>query len=857
LTDATTGFAARRVFHGLGSDLTLAWRRLLATPMFTTFAVTSLAVGLAVTTAAYSVVATLFFAPSGISDQARIALVMTPLDGKLIGGGFSLPDFRDLRSAQQSFDHLSASAKFYPSLALPATTELVSGEAVDGQYFETLGVNAALGRTLDETDVRRAQSVVVLSHALWTLRFRSDPAIVGKEVRVAGRPFEVVGVAPKHFDGLGRKLQGTRVWIPLSADPRQQTSPLPERDRSRLIVIGHLAPAASITSASAELSSIGANLDAAYPRSASQNGRRTRAWVARPLSEDRAVDAIMFRFGLAFVALVALVLVVACTNLSNLMLARGTERHHEFAVRRALGASRWRLIRGQCAESAIVALLGTGAAWLLFRTLGVLMDVDLPLTGRMLVSFAPKFDLAVAGVAAAALLLSLFVFGLEPALQLTRGGEIRGELAGGAGSVGGPTTGRQRALVRWQIAIAAAFFIIATMCVKYAVAEARHDSGVDLDRIAVATMNFWSQQWDEPRANRAVARVLEELQQEPAIQTAAIATGVPFGSTGTAAITFSTTDKPIADRGDFPWGLGIAASPGFFRTLGISILRGRAFDDRDGAAAAPVAIISEQTALQLFGTSDAVGRQILLKDRTPVPTTRSVANKLAVPGTSRPPMQNGVRTVTIVGIAENTDVVHLFSRDGDVLYVPLTQQRGLPFAIAIVRTEASPYTGLRVLRDAIRRVDPDLAIETAGTGAGALGGPTVFLRAAATFAASLGALTLLLAMVGLYGVQAHGVTRRTREIGVRMSFGATAVHIRRMILKDGYRPVLEGLALGLFIGVVGRALLHAFLWERIDLIDPWMLVAVPIPLLIAAFLACYWPSRRASRVDPMVALRQL
>ena len=855
-----SGFAVRRVLHGGGGDLKLAARRLLATPMFTVFAVASLAVGLAVTTAAYSVVATLFFAPSAITDEHRIAAVMTPLEGKLLGGGFSLPDFADLRAAQKSFDNLTASARFYPSLSLPATTELVTAEAVDGAYFATLGVRTVLGRAIDETDVVKTQRLVVLSHALWTLRFRADPSVIGREVRIAGYPFEVVGIAPKHFEGLGRKLQGTRLWIPLSTDPRHPASTLHERDRSRLMVVGRLAPRATMASASAELTSIGTTLDASYPRSPDRSGPQTRAWVARPLSEDRPVDAIMFRFGVAFVALVALVLVVACTNLSNLVLARGTERYQEFAVRRALGASRWRLVREQCAESIVLALLGTGAAWLIFRTLSIVMDVDLPIASRMLVSFAPTLEPAVLGVAAGALLLSLFVFGLEPALQLTRDAEIRGELAAGGGSVGPPRTRRQRALVRWQIAISTGFFIIAAMCVKYAVAEARHDSGVDLDKIAVATMNFWTQQWDQERAHRALTRVLEEFKKDPMIQSAAVATGVPFGSTGTSAIMFSTTDRPITGRGDFPWGLGIAASPGFFATMGISVLRGRALDDRDGAGASPVVVVSERTALQLFGTIDVVGRPLLLKERSPATmNARSVANKLAVPVPGPlPRTASDVRTATIVGVVENTDVVHLFSRDGDVLYVPLEQRtNGLPFAIAIVRTDASPSAGLRALRESIRRVDPDLAIESAGTGTGTLAGPTVFLRAAAMFALSLGALTLLLAMVGLYGVQAHGVTRRTREIGVRMSFGATAAQIRTMVLKDGYRPVLEGLGIGLFIGFIGRALLRTFLWERIEIVDPWMVLAVPIPLILAAFFACFWPAHRASRVEPMVALRHL
>ena len=853
-------FAARRVVHGLTGDLRLALRRLLATPMFTAFAVLSLAVGLAVTTAAYSVVAAIFFGSSGIEDEDRVAAVMTAWDGRVMNGGFSVPDFADLRAAQTSFSSVTASATFFPSVTTESTTELMRAEAVDAAYFRTLGVHLALGRGIDETDVANAQPVVVLGHALWTLRFGADPGVLGRQVRIAGRLFEVVGIAPRHFEGFGRKLQGARLWIPLSTDPRRPRSAIAERDRSTLIVVGRLTPDATLASASAEMTSLGANLDTSYPRPPDRSGPRKRNWVVRPLSEDRPGDEITFRFGLAFVALVALVLVVACTNLANLVLARGAARHHEVAVRRALGASRWRLVREQCAESLILAGAGAAAAWLVFSGLGALMDVELPIAGKMLISFAPTLDLTVLGMAAAALLLALFVFGLEPALQLTRSKEVRTELSTIAGSVGAPKIRRQRALVRWQVAISSGFFIIATMCVKYAVAEARHDSGVDLDRIAVATMNFWAQQWDEDRARRALSRVLEEVERDPAIAGAAISTGVPFGSSSTDTVAFSTIDKPITDRDHSAWGLGIATTPQFFRTMGITVVRGRAFDDRDLSAGTPVVVISEQTARALFGTNDVVGRQILVKPRSITgPARRTVARALALPG--RPPSPTNtadVRTATIVGVAENTDVVHLFSREGEVLYFPMEQQAGdLVFAIAVVRTDGSPYAALHTLREAIRKVDPDLATESSGTGAGALGGPTVFLRAGSMFAVSLGALTLLLSMIGLYGVQSHGVARRTREIGVRMSFGATAAQIRAMVLKDGCKPVLQGLGLGLFIGFVGRGILRAFLWERIDLVDPWMVLAVPVPLLFAGFLACYWPARRAARVDPMVALRHL
>ena len=852
-----SGFSLVRPLHGLLGDLKLATRRLLATPLFTIFAVLSLAVGLGVTTAAYSVVAAIFFTSSGIADEDRVVNVVTAWGRGAVNGGISQADVDDLRKVQ-SFASVSAYALMTPALATPTGTDLMRGEAVDDRYFATLGVQPALGRAIDALDVAEARRVVVISHALWSRRFGADPALVGQAIRISGEAFEVIGITPKSFHGFGGAFNGTRLWIPVSADPRLTSAPPPATDRPRFIVVARLAPGVEITAATTELVALGAGIDAVRPSTVQSPGPRERAWSARRVG-DRDGDVILRRFGVAFIVLVSLVLVVACTNLANLVLARGIARQQEFAIRRAIGASRWRIVREQCTESLIVAALGGTAACGVFMALRVLLDVEVPLADKMFLSFVPTLDGPAVAIAAGALLVSLVVFGLEPAVQLTRDRDLRPEMGTTSGTVGAPKAKRQRSLVRWQVAISTGFFILAALCVRYTIAEARHDSGVELDRLSLATMNFWRQQWNDERASRVVDRLLGELKKDPLVESAAISTGVPFGSSGTQSFSFSTTDKPITEGGTFRWGPGIAATPHVFRTLGIPIVRGRAFDDRDHAGAVPVVVVSEQTARNLFGTVDVVGREMLLKPRAPVQQKRSVAGKLALstaPQTATHP--DSARTARIVGVAADTDIGSLFSNRGDVVYMPLEQRVGaLTFAIALVRSTSPPSVAVRALREAAVRTDFDLAIESSGTGIGVLGGPTPFLRAGTAFALSLGAITLLLSMVGLYGVQSHGVERRTREIGVRMSFGATAEQIRRLVLKDGYRPVLQGVAIGIIIGFVGRGLVRAFWWEKIDLVDPWMLLAVPVPMVLAAFLACWWPARRAARVDPNVALRHL
>ena len=823
----------------MAADLRLALRRLLATPLFTIFAVLSLAIGVAVTTAVYSVVDSIFLRDAGARDPDRLVMVVTPYDGLIVHGSISLPDFQDLRDAQTSFSSISAAASFTPAVASSSTTELLAAEAIDGAYFSTLGVSPAIGRTIQPADDAGAARVVVLSHALWRRRFAENPAVVGQTIRISGQPFEVVGVAAASFAGVSGPLPGTRLWIPLStsAEASAQRSAIPPRDRRQLVVFGRLAPAVTAAAASAEVSAIAATLDTSFPpRTPSGQPRATeRPWKGKTMAAIAREDTVLRRSGLTIVALVGLVLAVACTNLANLVLARGAARQHEIAVRRALGASRWRLVREQCAESLLLATAGGLAAYVVFQGLCVLMDAEfnlvLPWGGRWILAVRPAPDATALWIAAGSLLVSLVVFGLEPALQLTRSRDLRGELAAGGGVLGAPKTRRQRTLLRWQVAISAGFFIVATMFVKYTIAEARHDPGIEMTRLGVAVLNFRTQLWDEARVRRTVDRVVEETRKDPGIEAVAVSTGMPLGLPA-MRLTLSQPDTAIDSKPDRYNATGVAVTPSFFRTIGVPLLRGRSFDDRDHAGAAPVAIVSEFTARRVFGTIDAVGHVLKI-----------------VQGTS--PV-----TATVIGIARDTDVGYVFGESRPVVYLPLAQ-RYVPFLAIVARSTGDAATAVHALRGALRHVDPDLAVEVIGTGRTVLAGASVFRRAAGVAALALGAMTLALAMVGLFGIQSHNVAQRTREIGVRLSLGASPRQIQRMVLRDGYRPVVEGLAIGLFIGVIGRAIVRAYTDLEVSVVDPWLFFVVPVPLIVAAFCACYFPAHRAAGVDPNVALRHL
>ena len=818
----------------------MSWRlaawRLIATPMFTIFSVLSLATGVAVTTAVYSVVDSLFLSDLGIAEPERVAFLVSPTGrGNFRPHSISDLDYADLRAAQTSWSSIAATAILQPAVAASTNAEIMSAEAVSGAYFSALGVGAGLGRTIGPADADAAARVVVISEELWRDRFASDRSAIGRSIRIAGQPFAIIGVAPRGFRGVLGGLRSTRLWVPLETEPLLGSAPplsgTEARDRRRLLVFGRLKDTSTVAGAAAELGTLAARLDADYAPPQQRGRVGNRPWTARSADSLAEETGSIRRFGLVLVALVGLVLLVACTNVANLVLARGTARQGELAVRLAMGASRGRLIWEQCIESVILAAAGAVAAYVVFQGLVAFMTTDFTLgvgsAMRATLSIRPALDGQAVAVAAVALLLSLAVFGLEPALQLARAVDIRSALAAGATGIR-PRVKRQRMVIRWQVAIAAGFFIVATMFIRATLRQARHDPGVEMDRFAVALLNFEGGRWDEGRIRRAIDRVIEEGRQEPAIERIAASTGLPFGIPPALPLSIATSADLEGLKRPAIAALGV--TPALFQTLGIEIVRGRGFADTDTAAAAPVVVVSELTARQMFGTGDPVGQSLNIKrpDR---------ASQLAA----------------VIGVARDTDTMFLFSNRRPLVYVPLTQH--FEPTITIAARGASGTAALQPLREVLRRADPDLAVDAVDTGRRLLAGPFQLLASAGRATLYLGGFTLLLSMVGLFGVQSHVVERRTREIGVRMSLGATARQIKLMVIKDGYRPVVEGLILGLWGGFATRVVIKSYMEIDVAIFDPWMLFLTPIPLIAAAFCACYLPASRAASVEPTVALR--
>lgn len=831
-----------------------AWRRLLATPVFTIFAVLSLALGVGVTTAIYAVVIPLTRTGLDVPNADRVGVVVGASsfgDARSIWQSvMSRSDFDDVSRAVPDVAEGAASAPFVQSLVTDSSTDNVIGEAVTGRYFPMLGVMQQLGRLVQPADDTRPSRVLVLGHQFWRTRFGADEAVIGRTVRLGGQPFEIVGVAGEGFSGLNYQLQSpTAVFVPLTSTrmfPNSFASgDLTDRRRRQLTLLFELKTPADASRLAAVMSAVGTRLDEAHPLDfrrgdASASVIRPRNWSVSTLSAiDDRFGAALSRGRLIIMAIVGLVLVVACTNLANLVLARGSSRRHELAVRRALGASRTRLILEELTESCVLALMGGVGAVLVARVLmNAFGAVSLPVSEALVVQLAPAANAGTWILAGVSLVGSLVVFGIAPAVQLTRT-ELRSTLATKAGSTGELKWRTKRVLISLQVMISLAFFLIAAFAVRIALFEHARPSGVDVERLAAGSFNFRLPPWTDVTAREAIDRVLAVAAAEPAIEHAAVSSGMPFGTPFTPSAAMTLPEKPfMTGRSDYPDALLMAATPGIFRTLGVEIVKGRGFDATDVAGAADVVVLSEMAARHAFGSTDVLGRELHLRH----------SSNAAEP--------EKVSVTRVIGIASDTDTVQRLTRRTGVVYRPLAQHYE-PWLMLIARTQGEPADLVPQLRTVVKRASPDLALDRPGPATLLVNGPFVLVDVISRAAGGLAILAMALAMAGLFGVMSHLVSRRTREMGVRLALGARPGQIRKLVIGDGLAPVGGGLAMGLVIGFLVRWMMRIAYNAPLTLTDALVFALAPLPIVAAAVVACYWPAERASRVQPNEALRDL
>jgi predicted permease len=830
-------------------DLRLALRRLRLTPGFTLFAIASLALGIGVSTAIYSAVRTLLWTPLGIPNAAELVGVT---DGRLASAAMSWPDFQDLRAQQTAAGAVAAATIVRTTLRAGDASQTVFGEGVSGEYFAVMGLRPRYGRLLDARDEASAARVAVLSEAFWRTRLGSDPAVVGRTVSIGGRPFEVVGVVAGTFRGM-EPFRPESIWMPVTAvvaDPTGfsvDAALLVRRAGASFAVWARLKPGVPLSRLSSEVAVIAARLNDAYPP---DRGRSTRVWDAA-FHEDQIRRGSEFLRTLVVSILVAItvVLLIACTNLANLALARGTARAQETAVRTALGASRWRLVREHLIETFVIVACGDALAVLVLRRLQDYFSTDLPLGPGITIPFRPEIDVSVLAAALLATLMALLVFGLWPAISSTRSDVRRGVGAGAAATT--PRWRFHRNLIAWQVCGSIALLLVAVMTVRILSSGSGSWTRAKYGDTAVVQIDLALNGLDDARARQITGAILDDLRTQPDLSRVGASSGSPSAFLGSRRPVTTPLEpfEPGRQRGKIA---AIAAvTPDFFRTMDLRTTRGRAFTELDGEGTPAVAVVTEQLARDLYQTTDVIGRTVLLApDRRPAPVgTLPPAFPAPAPGAPTP--------VTIVGVAADITSLPTASRPDNILFVPLAQRFDTRTTVLVVARGTSGTAPVGRLREEIRKVAPQLVVSAAGTGAVLLEGPFFLVRVIGRLAAALGGLAFVLAMAGLFGILTHVVERRTREIGIRLAIGAARGQILRLILRDGLHPVLKGVVLGLTIGMGSRIALRGQILTTIGAWDPLEFCLLPLLFLAAALIACAIPAVRAARVDPNVALRDL
>jgi predicted permease len=816
-------------FRHFGQDIRAAARRLRAGPLYAVFAVCTLALAIGSATAIYAVVDAVLVQRQPIRDFDRVVNIYhsDPRTATVFGKPeMSWLDFEDIRRAQQSFAGVAAWHRFpYALVSDNGSMELV-GESVTGNYFPILDVTPLLGRTLTPADDQPgATPVIVLSEHIWQRLFLGSASAIGDTVRIGGVRFEVVGVMPGSFRGSDMPvIMPTPFWIPLASEDlvpirsgyrRLDKS---DRDLQMLWVKARLRRGVTLDAARAEVAVLASRLDAT-------------GWAVVPM-KDIYLHESMHRMVVPMLSLllglVVLVLLVACSNLANLTLARTARRSQDLAIRLALGASRGRLIREQLVEGVLVTVagwcLGILVAKALLPWLGASADVNASIT--LTIQLHPQLNPAVLAVSLAAALLALAVTSLGPALKHSRG-NVRGALVGETSVTSAPRWRTRGSLIAGQVIVSTLLLAISAVYFNQIRQSNRWDSGIDLDRLAIVKYDFGFNQTDPQRVRQEIDALAKAAQAIPGVEHVALSTGLPFG-----------VQNPGADvEGHYT--AALVSTSSIFETLGVRLVAGRAFDDTK-AGGPLTAVISEKLAGEIFqSTEAAIGRPIQYR-------------RGRLHGEDDPP----VLTLTVVGVAADTDVRQLGRRDSGTVYVPLNQHTESAWT-AIARVHGDPAPIVSRMKEVMRHIDPELALSAGGTGL-ALSDPSMLVYEVATaIAGTLGVFAVLLAAIGLYGVIADLVSRRTREIGIRIALGAERASVVRMVFSEGMRPVMAGVFVGIGVASIVRMAMGPMFQRMIPASDAAVIIIGLLPLLAAAVAACYIPARRAARVDPNVALREL
>jgi putative ABC transport system permease protein len=806
-----------RWLEDLLQDLRYGMRMLMKKPGFALIAVITLAAGIAANTTIFSVVDALILRPFNFPNQERLVMVWER--GEKEGGFYYGPvtpgNFNDWREQNRSFERLIAIDGRSFDLTGAQQPERFGGHGVSAGFFEALGVKPALGRTfLPGEDEPGRDQVVVLKHSLWERRFSADPNIVGRTLTLNAKTFTVIGVMPPDFNF---PFNGGEIWSPLAFDDKTKQ----ERLIHNIRAMGLLKPGVSIAQANADLDAISRRAQRLFPET---NAGRTAGVF--DMTEDFARESQDYMPPL--VGAVAFVLLIACANVANMLFSRAFGRRKEIAVRLALGASRWRLVRQLLTESLLLALAG-GVIGLLLSVLAV--DLLRDAMPEDFAKFIPGFDNF--GVNRVALLFTLMIsmltgvlFGLMPALQASKPNlnECLKEGAKGASSA----DSRQRlrgALVVAEVALSLVLLIGAGLMVRSFVAMLRDDMGFNPHSVLSLQLELPEDKYSEARRRDIYDQLLKRLETLPGVVGAGAVSILPMSNNGDGK-PFDIVGRPF-EKGNAPVADYRIVTPGYFDMIGMSLRRGRDFTAGDNEQATSVVIINETLARRFLPNQEAIGQRIM-------------------PGGAKMPME-------IVGVVSDIKDQNLDRVPFPAIYVPYAQEPRSGMGIAL-RAAAEPTALAAAARDEVMKLDPALPVSNIKTMERMIHEITSPKRLMAAMMSVFAAIALLLAGVGLYAVMAYAASQRTHEIGVRLALGARSNDIMRLITGQGLKLTLAGLALGM-AGAFALTRAMSPLLYGVTATDPLTFILISLSLAIVALLACWIPARRATRVDPMIALR--
>ncbi|HET9792709.1 MAG TPA: ABC transporter permease [Candidatus Angelobacter sp.] len=811
-------------------DIRFGVRMLLKNPTVTLVAVLTLALGIGANTAIFSTLNGLFLRPLPVANADRLVVIGGQLRGVDGGTGLSYLEYQDLRSQTEGFSDLIAYNLNLVGLTFNNNPETAVVSYVSQNYFSGLGLKPAAGRLLygAEVEKRGTEPEVVLSYAYWKKRFNLDPSVIGRQIKVNGRSATIVGVAPETFRGL-YSIIDMQAFLPMSMRTLWSDSEdfWTKRDDRNLRIYGVLKPGVSMRQAQTSLDVVMNRLARQYPEEKNFIARIYPERLARPEADPSNSIVVV---GILFMVLAGMVLLLACTNVANIILVRATSRGREMAVRSALGAARIRLVRQLMTESVLLALAGglcgiALGAWVSH----LLSSIRIVALGSPLV-FDFSMDWRVFAFGLATALVTGVLVGMAPAMRASRTNLNQVLQEGSRGVVAGSARSRMRnSLVIVQVAASLMLLVVAGLFVRSARNAEHMYLGFDPSHVLNATVDVRALGFDKPKARRFYQDLVERARTLPGVQSAAIAANVPMGYSSDASpvyiegrVTATREDVPVIGNND--------VDTHYFETMRVPLLRGRAFTAQDNDKAPLVAIVNEVMAQKFWPNQDPIGKRFSMK------------------GIEGP-------LITVVGVSKQGKYQNPGEDPTPFFYVPTDQFTPLVATLQL-RTSVSPETlGPQVVA-AIHQLVPGLPLFSMETMEQSLEGANgLFLyRMSTRFSGALGLVGLVLAMVGVYGVISYAASQRTHEIGVRMALGASRGNILLMILRQGIFLIGGGVLAGLVLTILARRGLSSLL-VGISGSDPLTLAAASLLLAVVGFLASFIPAHRAMNVEPLKALR--